>query len=48
VASNNSEPDTCGEDPLSITAKPPNLTDGFNALTVIILSEILTIEELMC
>ena len=45
--SNSIEPDTCGDEPLSITAKPPNLTDGLRALTVIILSAILTIDELM-
>jgi hypothetical protein len=48
MESNNIDPDTCGDEPLSITANPPNLTDGFNALTVIILSEILTIDELIC
>jgi hypothetical protein len=41
------EPDTCGDDPLSITAKPPNLTPGLNAFTVIILSAISKTEELM-
>ena len=42
------EPDTCGDEPLSITARPPNLKDGLDAFTVIILSAILTIDELMC
>ena len=31
-----------------MTAKPPNLKDGLDAFTVIILSAILTIDELMC
>jgi len=42
------EPDTCGDEPLSITARPPNLKDGLDAFTVMILSAILTIDELMC
>ena len=45
--SNNIEPETCGDEPLSITAKPPNLTDGLSALTVIILSPMFNTDELM-
>ncbi len=48
MESNNIEPETCGDEPLSITANPPNLTDGLRALTVIILSLILTTDELIC
>jgi hypothetical protein len=47
MESNNKEPDTLGEDPLSATASPPNLTPGLNAFTVMILSAISTTEELI-
>ena len=47
MESNNNEPDTCGDDPLSITAKPPNLTPGLNAFTVIMLSVMFKVEELI-
>jgi hypothetical protein len=41
------EPDTCGEDPLSTTASPPNLIAGLKAFTVMMLSAMSTTEELM-
>ena len=35
MESNKKEPDRCGEEPLSITARPPNLILGLSVLTVI-------------
>jgi len=45
VESNKIEPDICGDEPESITDKPPYLTDGLFALTVIILVPTFKVDE---